>query len=361
MEREDFEVVLKSHLRRRGYTQGQVARVLKVSASTVTKWLRGSNKIPYEHVSKLSELLELEEPDRREFFELAGYPLPSTRSADLTHVVTFPLLPLDRRKVQVALFNGSVMIMGKEAELALRITNATDRPLEKIDIELTRSAEYDLLTPSSQSITSLPPLDSVDVYFKLNMKVARQVSINYLVNGEMQDPPLSVYASRDNPYIYGNPVDRGDFFGRQEELRAIIQAVTKPVKQDILVVGERRSGKTSLLYQCIKHLVAPFIPVYITLNTCQPHADDVLDHVLYKLIQRLVERQILDSVWQKPEFASNDFLSRLDEVIQAARRVVQDLHSFCSSMRLIFCWKSERNLPPLHLLSQYERGGIKYE
>ena len=65
----------------------------------------------------------------------------------------------------------------------------------------------------------------------------------------MRDPPISVYTSRDNPYIYGNPIDEGEFFGRQEELEAIVQAMTKPVKQDILVVGERRTGKTSLLYQ----------------------------------------------------------------------------------------------------------------
>ena len=158
------------------------------------------------------------------------------------------------------------------------------------------------------------------------MKVAKQVSISYLVNGEMRDPPLSVYASRDNPYVYGSPVDEGDFFGRQEELQTIVQAVTKQAKQDILVVGERRTGKTSLLYQLTKHLDAPFIPVYIILNTCRPHTDDVLDHILHIIVQRLIERQILDNTWQKYEFVSDDFVSKLEEVLQAARRVVQDLH-----------------------------------
>jgi len=153
------------------------------------------------------------------------------------------------RKAQIEVRRGNVMIVGAEGELVLRVTNGTVAPMEEIDIELTRSAEYDHLTPHRVTIPSLPPQGSTEVRFRLCMKVAGRVSINYLVNGEMRDPPISVYTSRDNPYIYGNPIDEGEFFGRQEELEAIVQAMTKPVKQDILVVGERRTGKTSLLYQ----------------------------------------------------------------------------------------------------------------
>jgi len=233
-------------------------------------------------------------------------------------------LLVDGEKAQIEVRSGSVMILGTEGELVLHVTNGTLHPMGEIAIELTRSAEYDHLTPPLVLIPSLPPQNSTDVCFRLWMKVAGRVSVNYFVNGVMRDPPLSVYASRDNPYIYGSPVDEGEFFGRQEELETIVQAVTKPVKQDMLVVGERRTGKTSLLYQIAKRLDMPFIAIYIVLNTCRPRTDDVLDHILHTIIQGLVERGILESAWRAHEFVSGDFMERVDEVLHEARRMVRD-------------------------------------
>lgn len=75
------------------------------------------------------------------------------------------------------------------------------------------------------------------------------------------------------------------FFGRQEELAQILQAVTKHAKQDIFVVGERRTGKTSLLYLLEKRLDVPFIPIYIYLAESKPQTDALLDLIVGKIIQ----------------------------------------------------------------------------
>lgn len=50
-----------------------------------------------------------------------------------------------------------------------------------------------------------------------------------------------------NPYFYGVPVqDPVDFYGREEELRTVFEALQK--RESVSIVGQRRSGKTSLLY-----------------------------------------------------------------------------------------------------------------
>src|SRR5437588_6844954 len=81
MKQEESEKIFKKYLRLKGYTQGRLARELHVDPSTINKWIKGINAIPYETVDKLCALLALEGRERAEFFEAAGYPLPSTRPA----------------------------------------------------------------------------------------------------------------------------------------------------------------------------------------------------------------------------------------------------------------------------------------
>jgi hypothetical protein len=120
-------------------------------------------------------------------------------------------------------------------------------------------------------------------------------------------------------------VAEAGFFGRQEELEQVLQSVTKPAKQDIFLVGERRAGKTSLLLQLSKRLSTPAIPVYINLSECRPRTpprlrtDDVLDYVLHRVVQSLIECNILGEAWDGQQFSSINFTDRVHEVLQAAR------------------------------------------
>ncbi|MBC7237989.1 MAG: ATP-binding protein, partial [Chloroflexi bacterium] len=51
-----------------------------------------------------------------------------------------------------------------------------------------------------------------------------------------------------NPYRFGRPIeDPNCFFGREQQLRDIRECVIKC--ECVNIVGERRSGKTSLMYQ----------------------------------------------------------------------------------------------------------------
>jgi AAA+ ATPase superfamily predicted ATPase len=60
----------------------------------------------------------------------------------------------------------------------------------------------------------------------------------------------------DNPFTFGNPIrDPERFFGRQDELRQVASRLLASVHESTAVVGERRSGKTSLLL----HLSHPLV------------------------------------------------------------------------------------------------------
>lgn len=72
-----------------------------------------------------------------------------------------------------------------------------------------------------------------------------------------------------NPYIVGNPIrSREMFFGRLDEFRHIAQALDNGQKTALIVLfGERRSGKSSILYQIQNGQLGPkFLPIFVDMQ-----------------------------------------------------------------------------------------------
>lgn len=229
--------------------------------------------------------------------------------------------------ITIQIVKGSGVVIERENELVLRVTNQSGTFLNEVVIELCPSAEY-IIFLYKQSIASLAPYSSEEICFRITLKVAKQVAINYRINnGEMKEPALYINGIIDNPYIYGDPVNEATaFFGREHELEQLLQAMTKPAKQDILLIGERRTGKTSLLYQIQRRLKAPFIPVYINLSACYADTNSMLNHILEKIILALVEQHVLDDGWNINHLTHIDFTERVYEIIQFARKKLADVN-----------------------------------
>jgi tetratricopeptide (TPR) repeat protein len=90
-----------------------------------------------------------------------------------------------------------------------------------------------------------------------------------------------------NPYIAGNPVgDSPAFVGRADVLRDVLRVLRRPQDNAVVLYGQRRIGKTSIL----QHLAAwlsrrgPFRPVYFDL---QDKAAWPLDRVLQELARTI--------------------------------------------------------------------------
>jgi len=85
-----------------------------------------------------------------------------------------------------------------------------------------------------------------------------------------------------NPYIAGRAVggERG-FFGREDILREVERTLTSPDQNALVLFGQRRIGKTSILLQLERRLPSPpFAPVYFDL---MDKARLPLSRVLYEL------------------------------------------------------------------------------
>ena len=97
---------------------------------------------------------------------------------------------------------------------------------------------------------------------------------------------------RINPYIAGNPVTGETmFFGREDVFAWIRDNLIGKHQDHVLVLhGERRTGKTSVLYQMGRHLPPTYLPVLVDLQGLSMNG---LDNFMWELaytIQRTLRR-----------------------------------------------------------------------
>lgn len=294
-----------------------------IRADVATWILRNYNSIGEEYEPVLRRLAQEESVTVRQTIVsdslLVFEQLPSRVRALVSHLIGAP-------NIEVKIIKGSGMLVAQPSDLVLKVTNKNETGSEVVDITIQPSADYEIIGSDSFFIPELRAGQSKEAKFQLKMREPQRTTVNYTVNGELKEPALSINAVKDNPYVYGDPIkEELTFYGRQKVLDRIIQAVTKPTKQDILIVGERRTGKTSLFYQLQKLLNSPFIPVYIVLNTIEPKTEAILETILRKIIRRLVESEILEKGWLEKHFAYTDFVDNVREAIEAAKANLRDI------------------------------------
>ena len=75
-----------------------------------------------------------------------------------------------------------------------------------------------------------------------------------------------------NPYIAGLPVqDPAMFFGREDVFQFIAETLTGQHRDNVIILyGQRRTGKTSILYQMHTHLDAHYLCVFMDMHGFAP-------------------------------------------------------------------------------------------
>jgi AAA+ ATPase superfamily predicted ATPase len=102
----------------------------------------------------------------------------------------------------------------------------------------------------------------------------------------------NMFVKLKNPYTFGVPVrGKDNFFGREEELQLIfdtLENVPRGQKQDMVILGPRRIGKSSLLYRLVDLLMPSedFVPVYVDVQNIKPRKIRVL---FLKILQSIKE------------------------------------------------------------------------
>ena len=90
-----------------------------------------------------------------------------------------------------------------------------------------------------------------------------------------------------NPYIAGNPVRGHTFFvGRTAILREVLKLLRNPHANAIVLYGQRRIGKTSILFELEQQLAesGDYLPVYFDLHD---KSDLSLSEILYRLAEQV--------------------------------------------------------------------------
>jgi len=134
---------------------------------------------------------------------------------------------------------------------------------EALRVELTESEQYEIASPNPILVEDLAhgPRNGL---FIIRPNGTGTVTLNLKI-GAKGKKTFYVSSQTENPYVYGEPIkDDRLFFGRVAELSEIHRGLTKRNKQNYLITGPRRVGKTSLLYQLKARLQYPFLSLMLT-------------------------------------------------------------------------------------------------
>jgi hypothetical protein len=102
-----------------------------------------------------------------------------------------------------------------------------------------------------------------------------------------------------NPFTFGNPIkDPARFYGREAEIRQITNRLLSSAHESTSIIGERRIGKTSLLY----HLSNPQVSAQLGLTPdkfCIVYADfqgltDITPTRFWQRVLRMMSRSVCD-------------------------------------------------------------------
>jgi hypothetical protein len=143
--------------------------------------------------------------------------------------------------------------------------------------------------------------------------------------GRTLDVPMPFRPIRPNPFIVGNPIRTPEmFFGRLEEFRSIRSTVRSQRQGSVIVlIGDRRTGKTSILYQILNgNLGEDYLPVFLDLQALVVESDAEFLGAIASRIEEAI-RPEQGSGYQdllRTSTAHFAFSSLLDSVIKKAGR-----------------------------------------
>ncbi len=124
----------------------------------------------------------------------------------------------------------------------------------------------------------------------------------------------------DNPYIAGTPiVDDKMFFGRQEMIEELENALNQDTIRCIIIYGQKRSGKSSILKHLQKRLDDQFIIIDFSVGMLEPTRTSFYKIVQNKLLRYLMKNRVqLDYRWiMKQELTSITDFSRFLETVKS--------------------------------------------
>ena len=134
-----------------------------------------------------------------------------------------------------------------------------------------------------------------------------------------------------NPYIAGSPVTHAEmFFGRNDVFQFIQEALIGRHQDNIIVLyGQRRTGKTSVLYQMHRHIDSLYIPILVDLQGLSLASVNDFFWELAMTIRRALQRERQISDLPRPrreEYSEDPFHQFVEEFLPSVLSAVGDHH-----------------------------------
>jgi hypothetical protein len=171
--------------------------------------------------------------------------------------------------------------------LIVQVSASGHSSLYSARVRLLESEQYDVVSLNPVVVQALDE-GPKEATFIVRPRRLGEVTLNFKVENDVRT--LYAISQMENPYIYGEPI-RGDrmFFGRVAERSEILRGVTKANKQNYLITGPRRAGKTSLLYQLKARLEFPFVALMVTPESFGHQHYEVFRGLLLRLRDQVLE------------------------------------------------------------------------
>ena len=196
-------------------------------------------------------------------------------------------------------------------DVVLEISNNGRAPAENILVVLDDNPAY-LVHSDPRLISSLLPGQNWQVNFSLEPRVKDRfrlaVTITYDDRNKRDKEiafadmvqlilPLRDFNAIPNPYLPGTPLrhDSLVFFGREELFTFIAESAGRVSQRNVLIlIGQRRTGKTSFLLRLRQHLPENLLPVYIDCQSLGviPGMPALLYELAWQIADALATRNI---------------------------------------------------------------------
>jgi len=160
-------------------------------------------------------------------------------------------------------------------------------------------------------------------YYGRYLELARKMNLSLLADVVQEYDQLK--AQRFNPFVAGMPVRDEVFYGRNKELEELYRRIQR--QENVMLIGERRMGKTSLLLHLNQRLELPFIPVLVDLQAFPGQAESLLNGVIQEIAEALLGQGLLSPErWEKYSLTyARDFVEALGSMIDEAKEKLKDI------------------------------------
>ncbi len=246
--------------------------------------------------------------------------------------------------------------------LVLELHNSGRAIAENVHVVLEESAEAAVLSAPIQVIPALPSHRSRRVAFPIvpphadtfraaftiqyNDRTGENRTLEYanIVN-VLQSP--DEFEPVINPYAPGTPLQQNSkmFFGRTSLFNFIAEQAPRLAQQRVLIlVGQRRTGKTSALLRLGRHLPSHLIPIYIDCQSlgALPGESGFFQDIVWQVEDAMLERGIdflapdLNAIEDNPlTWFKRDFIPSVRENVSADTTLVLVFDEFESFENLV--------------------------